>query len=206
MTDEAQPKDAGVLARLDDLVCEVRRQGRAAVAAQAAAESCLEAVEALRDHHGGGDDGAPSSVAEAALRERDERWLRALLAPLDALDRVLAQAEASSRRAAAAGRPRFWFFGRTAARDADTEALAEGLRVLRAQLGAALAELGAEVDRETGVAADPERHRVVEVRAAAAGEREGLVVEVARPGYALGGRVVREADVVATAARESTRR
>jgi molecular chaperone GrpE (heat shock protein) len=76
--------------------------------------------------------------------------------------------------------------------------MAEGLRVLRAQLAAALASRGVTADRRVGVAVDPEVHRVVEVRVRRDSEREGVVVEVLRPGYAAGARLIREAEVVAT--------
>jgi molecular chaperone GrpE (heat shock protein) len=52
------------------------------------------------------------------------------------------------------------------------------------------------VDRRTGGPVDGERQRVVEVRAPAPGEPRGTVVEVVRPGYALGDKVVRETEVV----------
>ena len=42
----SDPSLQELAARLDDLLKEVRRQGRAAIAAQAAAESCLEALQA----------------------------------------------------------------------------------------------------------------------------------------------------------------
>ena len=50
---------------------------------------------------------------------------------------------------------------------------------------------------------DGERQRVVEVRPPRPGEQAGTVVEVVRPGYALGARIIREAEVVIAA--EKTR-
>jgi hypothetical protein len=174
-------------ARLDDLLKEVRRQGRAAVAAQAAAESCLEAVRAL-----------PEAPPEPPTSEGPERWLRAIIPVADAIERVRARAEQL-----AAPRPkaeRSLLQRLTGAPVSDDEgaraALAEGLRVLQAQLEGALADLGVRVDRRTGEALDGERQRAVEVRAPRAGEAAGSVVEVVRPGYALGAKVVREAEVV----------
>lgn len=205
MSDEEAERASDVAGRLDDLVREVRRQGRAAIAAQAAAESCLEAVLALQaaapdDEALAGTDHAPGgdrALGDAA--RRDEAWLRALLPSLDGLDRVLANAVALGARSAAEPRERgFWPFRKAPARDREVESLAEGLRLLRAEVAAALGALGVTIDRGEGAALDAERHRVVEVRPARAGERADAIVEVVRPGYAVGGRLVREADVVAT--------
>ncbi len=194
--------------RLDDVLKEVRRQGRAAIAAQAAAESCLSALQAQTATRGDADDEEDDErggdeVAVAAAEEA-VRWLRALLPVADAAERVVRQASALEVPRAA---PRRGFFGRllrTPEPDegrASRAALAEGLRVLGAQLDGTLRDLGAVVDRRTGGPVDGERHRVVEVRPARSGERPGTVVEVVRPGYALdvrggGARIVREAEVV----------
>jgi molecular chaperone GrpE len=188
-------------ARLEELTREVRRQGRAAVAAQAAAESCLDKLSAS-DAREDREDGEPEGQAAGAAADD---WVRALLPVADALDRVVAQATAVAERGPRSEPPRRGLLsllsrGREApepGRDADLRALAEGLRVLRAQLAAALASQGVEADRRVGVPIDPEVHRVVEARPARAGEREGVVLEVVRPGYAAGGRVLREAEVVA---------
>ena len=59
-----------------------------------------------------------------------------------------------------------------------------------------LRDAGVEIDRRTGIAVDGDIHRVVEMRTSA--DSAGRVMEVVRPGYALHGRMVREADVVAT--------
>lgn len=203
MSDAERASD--VAGRLDDLVREVRRQGRAAIAAQAAAESCLEAVLGLQaaapdDEALAGTDHAPGGGrASGDTARRDEAWLRALLPSLDGLDRVLATALALGARRAAEPRERgFWPFRRAPARDGEVESLAEGLRLLRAEVAAALGALGVTIDRGEGAALDAERHRVVEVRPARAGEGADAIAEVVRAGYALGGRLVREADVVAT--------
>ncbi len=84
-------------------------------------------------------------------------------------------------------------------------ALTEGLHLLKAQLEATLHDLGVEVDRRTGEPVDAEGQRVVEVRAAGPNERVGTVVEVVRPGYALGAKIVREAEVVAWPTRTSSK-
>jgi molecular chaperone GrpE (heat shock protein) len=198
----SEPSLQDLTLRLDDLLKEVRRQGRAAIAAQAAAESCLEELRAQSsegDPDDGGDDEADERAAMAAAEE-GARWLRALIPVADAIDRV-------AREAAALDAPRApvkrGLFARLLApvEPADGRAqaaLGEGLRVLRAQLEGTLRDLGVSVDRRTGGPVDGERQRVVEVRAPAPGEHRGTVVEVVRPGYALGDKVVRETEVVVT--------
>jgi molecular chaperone GrpE len=182
MSEVQQTTMESVARALDELTRELRRQGRAAIAAQAAAESCLEVLEGRADASASGarDDGA---------------WLSALIPVADALDRVVAQGLALAALPRAAVQRGLWPFRRAEPPQPDREmaALGEGLRVLRAQLQAALEGLGVSIDRRTGVAVDPEVHRVVEVRKS--GPRE-VVVEVVRPGYRLGERVVREAEVV----------
>jgi hypothetical protein len=192
--------------RLDDLMKEVRRQGRAGIAAQAAAEACLEALQARAEEgeeeeaEGGGDRGDRSEDAV--------RWLRALIPVADSLDRVVRQAAAIEappppakhgllRRLLPGGEAPVHEAGGEGAR----VALREGLRVLKAQLEGTFRELGVSVDRSTGRPVDGERQRVVEVRPPRAGERPGTVVEVVRPGYALGETLVREAEVVVTEGR-----
>ncbi|MEO5729869.1 MAG: nucleotide exchange factor GrpE [Byssovorax sp.] len=184
--------------KLDDLLKEVRRQGRAAIAAQAAAESCLEAIEARETE--------PSMPIEASAETSDEavRWLRALVPVADAIDRMAQRAGAVEAPDAPPKRTLLQrFFGAGEPDDRhDRAALAEGLRVLRAQLEGTLHDLGVAVDRRTGDPVDAERQRVVEVRAPRPHEREGTVVEVVRPGYALGPKIVREAEVVIAAGSE----
>ena len=181
--------------RLDDLLKEVRRQGRAAVAAQAAAESCLEAIQAR-----------PAAASEASATTGDEaaRWLRALIPVADAVDRMAQRAAAIDAPDAPAKRTLLQrVLGAPEPDDRHARAaLTEGLRLLRAQLEGALHELGVAVDRRTGDPVDAERQRVVEVRSPRPHEREGTVVEVVRPGYALGAKIVREAEVVIAAGSE----
>lgn len=186
----SEPAPPELWARLDELLKEVRRQGRAAIAAQAAAESCLRAIEE-RDAEAG-EEGDDDASAEA------ERWLRALIPVADAVERVVQQAAALAAPRAAAKRSLLQRLTRAPEPNDDraTAALAEGLRVLGAQLEEALRDRGVQIDRRTGEPVDGERQRVVETRRARAGERAGTVVEVVRPGYALGGAVVREAEVV----------
>ncbi|XXX82045.1 nucleotide exchange factor GrpE [Sorangium sp. So ce134] len=196
----APPEDLD--ARLSELVREVRRQGRAAVAAQAAAESCLDQVTALAravESARGAPESARGASTGAAPRPAEElSWLDAILPVADALDRAVAQASAMVDRRARLERSGIWPFRRRAAPDPGLGALVEGLRVLRAQLVAALEGCGVTVDRRVGVVVDPAVHRVVEVRPRREAEPEGVVVDVIRPGYAARGRLVREADVVAS--------
>jgi molecular chaperone GrpE len=187
--ESSEPTLADIAARLDDLSRELRRQGRAAIAAQAAAESCLDALTG---------DAAPEGALQDATAGVE--WLKTLLPVADALDRVVGHAAALIERRARPGRLYRWFFARETASHSELHAVLEGLRLLRAQLEMALAEVGVVIDRRVGVPLDPTLHRVVEVRAQNAGDT-GLVLEVVRPGYALGELVVREAEVVASAQR-----
>src|SRR4051812_30028254 len=84
----SDPSLEEVMGRLDDLLKEVRRQGRAAVAAQAAAESCLEALQAEDINAKDEDD----EVSPGASSGEAERWLRALIPVADSIDRIVAQA------------------------------------------------------------------------------------------------------------------
>jgi molecular chaperone GrpE (heat shock protein) len=193
----SDPSLEDLAVRLDDLLKEVRRQGRAAIAAQAAAESCLDALRAQAEEMQGDDleDTVDPATAEA---DDGERWLRALIPVADAIERVAAEAAAFDlrRRPAPRGLLARWL---AAARPLDAGvhgSLGRGLRVLQAQFEGALRDLGVSVDRATGGPVDGERQRVVEVRAPAPGERRGTVVEVVRPGYAIGDRILREAEVV----------
>ena len=204
----SEPTLDEVMARLDELLKEVRRQGRAAVAAQAAAESCLEAIEQGRRD---AEDEVEDEVEEEAEAlaglslARDNlagRWLEALIPVADAIDRI---AEQASSLAAHRPEPRRSLLARLVKAPPEDDggralrSLAEGLRVLKAQLESALGDLGVTVDRRVGAPVDAERQRVVEVRSPRAGERPGQVVEVVRAGFALGPFVVREAEVVVTA-------
>jgi molecular chaperone GrpE (heat shock protein) len=215
---------ASLVERLDELTRELRRQGRAAVAAQAASESCLEQIATLElrmrgerdgdgegctkvpgDEHGDDEDTRAPDKEDDSKREDEARaheaaaWLEALVPVADAIDRAASQAAEVAERARRPAPLRIWPFARKTAAFADLDALASGLRVLRDQLAAALASRGVRIERRVGIEVDPELHRVVAVRPPASGqpEREGTVLEVIRPGYAVGRRVAREADVVA---------
>ena len=78
-------------------------------------------------------------------------------------------------------------------------AAGDGLRAVRDQIESTLARQGVERAGEVGDAFDPERHEAVDVRPAT-DRPDGTIVEVIRPGYARGDRVLRPA-LVAVAQR-----
>jgi len=190
--DETPAAHVDVPARLDALVQEVRRQGRAGVAAQAAAESCLEEVQRLAALLRDCPAGDPAPAAAPAVQP----WLRALLPALDAVSFSAARADRLRQELA---RPRWWSaFGSRRRQLEEIVAFLRGTEMLRTQLDAALLELGVRVDRDVGVPVDPSRHRVLEVLAARASQR-GRVLEVIRPGYFRGEHCIRETEVRAGA-------
>lgn len=182
MTDGPDPDALAALSeRLDALAVEVRRQGRAAIAAQAAAERCLELLQRL--------DAAPPGRTVP-----EPTWLGELGGVFDALGRA---AEAGRALAGRGPRPR-WLGWVPALRAEQREiaAVAAGLGLLEQQLEGALGRLGITVDREVGCPVEGRRHRVV---AAVPGAGPPRVIRVLRPGYAVAGRVLREAEVEASA-------
>ena len=156
----------------------IRKQGRAAVAAQAAAESCLEAVRKLE-----APPPAPTSEGVVELLHR-------LLPAIDSLRRVAAEA-ASLDHARPSPLVRLVAPQRTHRIDN----LIQGIRLLEAQFDNALASAGVTLDRAIGIPVDADRHHVVSVRSQK--DRAGQVLEVTRDGYWIGERIVREAEVVA---------
>jgi len=82
-----------------------------------------------------------------------------------------------------------------AAADHPDDALAEGIRLLHADLTAALSRLGIEPFRPEGEVFDPEQHEAVSSQVAD-GAKPGTVLEVYQQGYRLGGTVIRPARVV----------
>lgn len=193
--DDPSEDMAGLSDRVKQLAQEVRRQGRAAVGAQAAAESCLDELRQLA---------ASQSEAEAPRENSADAsgWLHALLPVFDALDSSAAQAHAIARQ----WRDSRWCRAlpplRRAARDA--AAMAEGIRLLQSQLAQALEHVGVEVDRAAGVAVDPARHRVLQVRAKP-GAEPGQVLEVFRAGYFVGNDCLRETEVCASEGKQRLR-
>ncbi len=174
-----------------DLVSElhqtIRKQGRASMAAQAAAEQSLEVLERIEQ----AVRALPTSAAQPASRGDDAEVVRTLLPLVDALDRVAGEAARLEARPAS-------LLDRTVARGARGElsALAQAVALLRTQLDGIVEGWGGALDRATGVPVDGERHRVVEARPPARGGATGLVLEVMRAGCVVRGRRVREADVV----------
>lgn len=167
--------DEEVLLKLDTLSQDLRKQGRAAVAAQAAAEACLAQ---LREQ---GEGSAPQETSTDLLEN--------LLPVFDALDQAVAQARALPRPSRVA---RLLGDGGAVAA---VENLTEGLRLLQRQLASALERSNVELIRPEGGPVDARLHRVVETQRG--GGRPGHVVRVVRPGYQLGSRLLREAEVVA---------
>ena len=174
----------------DELLQAIRKQGRAALAAQAAAEACLEAVLRLEAGAKPATSSGPPAGDEAA---EGAAVLARLLPFVDALRRVVQESRALASPAPAGLRARL--FGQR--EDPRVAALVEGVRILGAQLEATLQGLGVAIDAEVGVPVDGERHRVVEVRPPGPGAPAGTVLQIVRAGYALRGRRLREADVVA---------
>lgn len=167
----------------EDVIKEVRRQGKAAVAAQAAAEACLDAVEQLNQ-----------TLAAPSASNAPQEILEALLPMFDALDRVAAQAKKSQERQRN--------LLERLRHSSESAALAEGIRLLHAQLGALLKSVDVQIDRRVGVPFDPEAHRAVEVRPhGTAGPP--TVTEVVSAGYRYRGRRLREADVVVSGTLET---
>lgn len=175
-----------LLVRLDELKKDVRKQGRAAIAAQSAAESCLESVQAL---------GHPRDNAPASSPDPVEDVVRALAPLVDALERTTDQAQSFAESAAKPSGLARWLGA--ADNTAVLTSMAKGTRLLRAQLEDALATWGVSIDRRVGVPVDPSRHRVVDTRPARDGETQDHVVEVVRPVLLCAERIMREGDVVA---------
>lgn len=186
-----------MLGRLEALQKDIRRQGRASIAAQSAAESCLESVQSLQARLG-----EPAEVSQAPEPAKDmtkdmaKDTARAFAPVIDALERTTDQALSFAQTAPRPSALARWLGAtdNTAAFDS----MAKGTRLLRAQLEDALAIWNITVDRRVGVPVDPSVHRVVDTRPAANGEQPDLVAEIVRPALMQGDRVLREADVVAT--------
>jgi molecular chaperone GrpE len=111
--------------------------------------------------------------ATAAQERGVAKLARELLPALDNLDRAL--------EAAAEGDP-----------------LLEGVRLVRAELAAALGRVGIESFSPTGEPFDPEQHEAI-VQQPVEGAERGSVAEVYQPGYRLNGTIIRPARVVVAA-------
>src|SRR5271165_1960140 len=83
---------------------------------------------------------------------------------------------------------------------AEDDPLLQGVRLVRAELGAALARAGIESFSPAGEVFDPALHEAVATASQPPdGEPSGTVVEVYQPGYRLGANVIRPARVVVAA-------
>jgi molecular chaperone GrpE len=110
----------------------------------------------------------------AAAAERGVTKLaKELLPALDNLDRALEAAE-------------------------EQDPLLEGVRLVRSELGAALARVGIESFNPAGEPFDPAHHEAM-AQKPVEGADSGTVVEVYQPGYRLNGTVIRPARVVVAA-------
>ena len=110
----------------------------------------------------------------AAAQERGVAKLaRELLPALDNLDRALDAA-------------------------AEEDPLLEGVRLVRAELAAALGRVGIESFSPAGEPFDPEQHEAI-VQRPVEGAEPGSVAEVYQPGYRLNGTIIRPARVVVAA-------
>jgi molecular chaperone GrpE len=81
---------------------------------------------------------------------------------------------------------------------AKDDPLLDGVRLVRAELGAALARAGVESYSPKGEAFDPALHEAM-AQQPVEGAESGTVVEVYQPGYRLGASVIRPARVVVAA-------
>jgi molecular chaperone GrpE len=145
---------------------------------------------------------AAESAVEAAARatELEERWRRTL-ADLDNMRKRYAreiEAERAAERSRVVGAwlPVVDNLERALAHTDDrVDALVAGVRAVRDQAVALLAELGYPRDDETGVRFDPVRHEAVLVAPIPDAE-PGTVMDVLRPGYGRGPLQLRPAAVV----------
>ncbi len=123
------------------------------------------------------------SRESAAAQERGAMALaKELLPALDNLDRALEEA------------------GVAAQAGGQEDPLLAGVRLVRAELSAALARAGIEAYSPAGEVFDPALHEAVATaEQPAGGAKCGIVVEVYQPGYRLGANVIRPARVVVAA-------
>jgi molecular chaperone GrpE len=127
------------------------------------------------------------ATREAALaQERGiARLAKELLPAIDNLDRAVQAAEAAPGSPASGGE------------DGDSQ-LISGIRLVQADLLAALARAGIEPFSAVGEAFDPQWHEAV-AQLPVEGSAPGTVVEVYQPGYRLGETVLRAARVLVAA-------
>jgi molecular chaperone GrpE len=199
-----------------------------AVQAQAATTEDPGAVQAPGDGGARGEaqtDGERAAVAPAAQVADDvatdlEGDLDALVATVAQRDEYLALAQRTqadfenyrkrvAREAAVAAErgvaklakellPALDNLDRALESAAQEDPLLEGVRLVRAELSAALARVGVESYDPAGEAFDPAHHEAM-AQQPVAGVASGTVVEVYQPGYRLRGTVIRPARVVVAA-------
>jgi molecular chaperone GrpE len=115
----------------------------------------------------------------AAQRRGVAKLAKELLPALDNLDRALEEAQGG----AGAGR---------------SDPLLEGVRLVRSELGSALARVGIESFSPEGEQFDPAEHEAM-AQQPVEGVQSGTVVEVYQPGYRCDGTIIRPARVVVAA-------
>jgi molecular chaperone GrpE len=146
------------------------------------------------------DAGVDPAGDRSEVAELEDRWRRAL-ADLDNLrkrySRELPRERAAEReRVAGAFLPVIDNIDLALEHaDAAPGAIVEGVRAIREQALAVLAQLGYPRRDEVGRPFDPTRHEVVAVVPADEGSEPGSVVEVVRPGYGDSERSLRPAAV-----------
>ncbi len=145
----------------------------------------ISAALILRCRSLGGSDAKYTLIhnpadADLALAEGRgaARLARELIPALDSLDRALAAAEAQPENA--------------------DHHLPDGIRLVQAEMLAALERCGIRQDSPLGEAFDPHVHEAV-AQQPVDGAQTGTVVEVYQPGYLLGEDVLRAAKVVVAA-------
>src|SRR6195952_2962926 len=178
------------------------REEHRPVPSEAADDGSLPEAEAEGDPgRGGGDAPPPAGNGErpddagvdpardrSEVAEFEDRWRRAL-ADLDNLrkrySRELPRERAAEReRVAGAFLPVIDTIDLALEHaDAAPGAIVEGVRAIREQALAVLAQLGYPRRDEVGRPFDPTRHEVVAVVPTDEGSEPGSVVEVVRPGY-----------------------
>jgi molecular chaperone GrpE len=82
---------------------------------------------------------------------------------------------------------------------AKDDPLLEGVRLVRAELAAALARCGIESYSPVGEVFDPELHEAVATAPSPGGHPSGTVIEVYQAGYRIGANIIRPARVVVAA-------
>lgn len=190
--------------RVEQLGHELRRQGRAAIGAQAAAEASLAAVEALAARLAG--EPPPPTQGTDTSRDDAVATLQALLPVFDAMQRVAKEAEAAA--ALEPERAPVWpltLIPKLRGSGADRlRSLRIAVRLLDSAFRQALEHLDLVIESRVGVEVDANLHRVVEARPASEAFPPNTVVEVVRCGYLRADAVIREADVVATRSAANT--